>query len=90
MKTSMTIAHGKALMRAMLVLSGLGVALSGCVYSPGPYGYEDGRGERYAPNYAYAPAPNYYGPRYGYSPGYYAGPTIVFGGGGREGHERRR
>jgi hypothetical protein len=87
MKTSMTMAHGKGLLRAMLVLSGIGVALSGCVFSPGPYGYEDRPG--YAPNYAYAPAPNYYGPSYGYSPGYYAGPTIVFGGGGREGREHR-
>jgi hypothetical protein len=90
MKTSMSIAQGKALLRAMLLLSGFGVVLSGCVYGPAPYAYEGGPGERYAPNYAYAPAPNYYAPGYAYGPGYY-GPSIVIGGsGGREGREHRR
>jgi len=81
MKASMTVPRGKGLLRAVLLLSGFGIALSGCIYAPPPYAYGGGYGEGYGPNYAYAPAPNYYPPGYAYGPGFYFGPSIVFGGG---------
>jgi len=90
MKTSITVPRGKALIRAMLLLSGLGIALSGCIYAPPPpYAYGVAPGVGYASNYAYAP--NYYAPGYAYGPGYYFGPSFVFGGRwNHEGGEHRR
>jgi len=108
MKTSMP--RGKARLRAILVLSGVAIATTGCIYGPPPpYAYggggpSDGYAPNYAsapapnyyapgypPNYSYAPAPNYYPPDYAYGPGFYFGPSIVFGGGwGHEGRRGRR
>jgi hypothetical protein len=104
MKTLMP--RGKALLRAMLVLSGVAIATTGCIYGPPPpYAYGGGPSDGYAPNYAYAPAPNYDAPGYPpnytyapapnyYAPGYAYGPGFYFGPsivfGGGWGHEGRR
>jgi len=89
MRTSMP--RGKALIRTMLLLSGVGVAVSGCIYGPPPpYAYGGGSGDGYAPSYSYAPAQNYYAPGYPpnyayapapnyYAPGYAYGPGFYFG-----------
>jgi hypothetical protein len=60
----------------ILIVAGVLLALSGCVYTPGYYArpgvvYDDGTA-------AYAPAPGY---DYGYyAPGYYADPWCCYGG----------
>jgi hypothetical protein len=66
---------------SMVLVAGLGLALSGCYYGPGPdYAYY---------NSGYYGAPAYYGPSY-YGPAYY-GPSVgVYYYGGRWGGGDRR
>jgi hypothetical protein len=53
---------------SMLLVAGLGLALSACYYAPAPgYGYYD---SGYSSSGYYAPAPAYYGS------GYYYGPSV--------------
>ncbi len=57
-----------------LLLAGLMLVMSSCVYQPAPYSYDPYYG--YPSYYDYAP----------YYPPYYYGPTIYFGGGWRSWH----
>ena len=71
----------------MLLLTALGIGLSGCYYAPAPgYAYDSGY---YSPGYY---SPGYYSPGY-YAPTYYGGPSVgvYYGGyyGGRRDWDRR-
>jgi hypothetical protein len=76
-----------------LLLTGLGLAVSGCVAAPySDYAYDTGYSSDDGYNPSYYPAPVYYAQAYYSAPVYYYGPPvgIYYAGGWRSGSDRNR